>query len=112
MDVQEFYEILNKQKIHPQFDMNGNLQNGVKDLIEKFITPTYPNVHFTLSDDKRVSNETFTYSFLGESVLDVITKIENEYPICITITPNEQEGFDLSLEYYKRNFYYGRINTK
>lgn len=68
-----------------------------------------PNIRFVYNKDPRVTRHTIDRSFIGETLEEVITKIENTYPITLTLTPNLEGGFDLSFEYYERHFYFDPV---
>lgn len=68
-----------------------------------------PNIRFVYNKDPRVTRHTINRSFIGETLEEVITKIENTYPIVLTLNPNLEGGFGLSFEYYERHFYFDPV---
>lgn len=115
MEYEDFRAILRARVLHPQIDLTGSLQGGMAYLFKRMlIRPDNPDlavpiIRFVYNKDPRVTKHTINRSFIGETLEEVITKIENTYPISFTLTPNLEGGFDLSFEYYERHFYFDPI---
>lgn len=108
MTTEEFREFAKSYKIHPQIDVNGNIQDGARMLFEQAFANS-PSVRFIETTDKRVLQEKLIYSYLGETLMQAITQIENEYPVVFALLETESGGLEVSLEYHPRNLTFKEV---
>lgn len=105
MNVQDLYSLLRQRIIMHQIDIRNDIQDGVERILnENLVNPKdsnrkVPGFHFIRSNDLRIDSIKISESYFGESLLDAFTKLENEYPIIISITPNEEDSYNFSVEY-------------
>jgi hypothetical protein len=94
---------LDRRIIYPQVVIYGNLQNGIKTLLDQnAINPTDPNrkisnLIFSPSEDPRILEMTIEGQYYGENLYDTISLICMEKQIGFMITLNEQFQFVFSL---------------
>lgn len=95
--------ILDRRIIWGQQTFNGNLQNGIKTLINDcFINPTdskrkVENFIFEESTDTAITELTFEAKYLGDNLLDIVEKLCNDYEIGYKITLNDKKQFVFKL---------------
>ena len=95
--------ILTRRIIWGQKTISGNLQNGIKTLLnECIISPTdelrrIPNFIFEESSDPSITNLTINAQYTGDNLYDVIQKICEERGIGFKITLNENKQFVFKL---------------
>lgn len=95
--------ILDRRIIWGQQTFNGNLQDGIKTLIDScFINPTdskrkVENFVFEESTDTAITELTFEAKYLGDNLLDVIEKLCNDYEIGYKITLDDEKQFVFKL---------------
>lgn len=97
MDYYDLIDLLRSKKITKQIDIKGSLQAGIRDIFAE--TGVLSNqILFAQSADPKVLSITWTASFLGETVMDVLTRMSNNFSINLTAIPTETNGFILMLE--------------
>lgn len=96
--------ILDRRVIFAKTVINGNLQNGIKKLLnENAIQPIdpnrkIPNLRFVASSDSRITSLTMNAIYLGEGLLDIIQTECQANDLGFKIIYNESLGtFDFSL---------------
>lgn len=103
MTVDEFRVYAANYRIHPQIDIEGDLNEGARKLIEQAFAND-PSVRFVPSTDKHVLQEEAYFSFLGETLMNAIVSIENETPVAFSLLETDDDGLEISLEYNPRIF--------
>lgn len=101
MTVDEFRKFANSYRIFPQVDIEDGLQLGIEKLFRQIADCTN-SIHFKLNSDPRVINEKFNCSFLNETLMEAIVKIENETPIVFSLMETEDDCIEIELEYCPR----------
>ncbi len=96
--------ILDRRIIWNQTIITGNLQNGVKTLIDDaIINPSIadrkiPNFKFIISDDPSVTSCSFdSAQFTGDNLLDVILTLTQQFGLGFKIILNDDNEFEFSL---------------
>lgn len=95
--------ILNRRIIWGQKTLSGNLQNGIKELLDDcIINPSdndrkIDNFIFEYSDDPAVTGLTIQAQYTGDNLYDVVQKICSEYDIGFKITLNDNKQFVFKL---------------
>lgn len=95
--------ILTRRIVWGQKTIRGNLQNGIKTLLnESIISPIdelrrIPNFIFEDSSDPAITNLTINAQYTGDNLYDVIHKICAERGIGFKITLNENKQFVFKL---------------
>lgn len=96
--------ILRRRIIWKQTTISGNLQNGIKKLInENIISPSVsgraiPNFVFVDSTDSRITSLTHEEQYTGDNLYEVITKLCETYNIGFKIIYNfDNARFEFSL---------------
>lgn len=95
--------ILERRIIWTQTILSGNLQEGVKKLLdENIISPTdvnrkIPNFIFEYSEDEAITSLTLNTQFTGDNLYDVISLICNANNIGFKITLNDQKQMKFKL---------------
>ena len=95
--------ILNRRIIWGQKTLSGNLQNGIKELLDDcIINPSdsdrkIDNFIFEYSDDPAVTGLTIQAQYTGDNLYDVIQKICSEYDIGFKVTLNDNKQFVFKL---------------
>lgn len=108
-DLSLFYFFKTKM-IDPSIEFHGNLQNSIATMFSLTVSDTLRNsvkigpIIFKYSRDPRVCNLEYEMLCPGRTISDVIVKVENEFPVIFVAVPREDEGYDISLEYYERSF--------
>ena len=98
MEDYELLDLFRRTKIAKQIDIEGSLQVGIrKVLAETGILSD--KITFAQSSDPRVLAITWIASFLGETVMDVFTRMSNNFSIDLAVIPTETGGFVLMLEH-------------
>lgn len=112
MDDLSLFNFFKTKTIGVEFEFRGNLQNSVKDLFAKTVSSTAQNasgvgpVVFKPSKDRRVRGLEYEMCCPGRTLSDAIVKVENELPVVFVAIPTEEGGYEITLEYYERNFEY------
>lgn len=95
--------ILNRRIIWGQKTLSGNLQEGIKSLIDDcIINPSdsnrkIDNFIFEYSDDPSITELTIQAQYTGDNLYDVVQKICSEYDIGFKITINDYKQFVFKL---------------
>lgn len=95
--------LLSRRIVWGQKTLTGNLQNGIKTLLEEaFISPTdkkrkVSNFIFKESEDPKITDLKIDTQYTGDNLYDVIQKICEEKNIGFKITINEQKQFVFEL---------------
>lgn len=95
--------LLNRRVVWKQTILTGNLQNGIKQLLdENIISPEIAerkidNFIFEASDDSAITELTIEAQFTGDNLYDVIHAICLAYNIGFKITLNENNQFVFKL---------------
>lgn len=98
MEDYELLDLFRRTKVTKQIDIEGSLQVGIrKVLAETGILSD--KIMFAQSSDPRVLAITWIASFLGETVMDVFTRMSNNFSIDLAVIPTETGGFVLMLEH-------------
>lgn len=97
MDEKEFLRLLRETKITKQIDISGSLQVGIQTVLQESGVLD-ERIRFSESSDLKVLSIRWVASFLGESVLDILTRMSNNFGIDLAIIPTENGGFVLFLE--------------
>lgn len=95
--------ILKRRIVWKQRSVSGNLQNGIKTLLEEnVINPSLdvrqiPNFIFEESTDEKITSLTFEAEYLGTELYEVVSKLcaENEIGFKITLNDTNQLVFKL-----------------
>lgn len=95
--------ILDRRIIWGTLDINGNLQNGIRQILtESIISPAIPdraipNFIFEDSTDPNVTSLTMEHQYTGDNVLDVIKDLCSSNDIGFKIVLNDRNQFVFSL---------------
>lgn len=95
--------ILTRRIIWGQRTLSGNLQNGIKTLLdENVISPTdenrkIDNFIFEESTDERITKLTLEAQYTGDELYEVISKLCKEHDIGFRITLNDNKQFVFGL---------------
>lgn len=95
--------ILDRRIVWTQTTLNGNLQNGIKKLIdENIISPSkesrkISNFIFEASTDKAITDLTIDAQYTGDNLYDVVTSLCEEHEIGFKITLNDKNQFVFKL---------------
>ena len=95
--------ILKRRIVWGQRNLTGNLQNGIKTLLEEnVISPTDPNRRidnfiFEESTDERITKLTIEAQYTGDELYDVISKLCKEHDIGFRVTLNDNKQFVFKL---------------
>ncbi|MBS6180578.1 MAG: siphovirus ReqiPepy6 Gp37-like family protein [Erysipelotrichaceae bacterium] len=95
--------ILDRRIIWGQKTLSGNLQNGIKTLLnESIISPSdknrkIDNFVFEASDDPAITKLTIEAQYTGDNLYDVIQKICEERSIGFKVTLNDKKQFVFKL---------------
>lgn len=95
--------ILMRRIVWKQRILSGNLQNGIKTLLEEnIISPADPdrkidNFIFEESTDERITKLTIDTQYTGDELYDVIAKLCAEHDIGFKITLNDNKQFVFKL---------------
>lgn len=95
--------ILDRRIVWGQKTISGNLQNGIKTLLEEnVISPSNPdrkiaNFVFEASDDPIITGLAIDAQYTGDNLYDVINKICGERDIGFKITLNDNKQFVFKL---------------
>lgn len=103
MTSKDFICFARTYRIFPQIDIDGDLQEGIAKLFEQ-VSLKRSDVSFIKTEDKRVLNERFVCSYVGETLMEAITQIENETDIQFSLIDGEDDTLEVFLEYYPRIF--------
>lgn len=95
--------ILDRRIIWGQTNINGNLQNGIKKLLDDcIISPTDPkrrldNFIFIPSENPLITELTIDAQYMGDNLYDVIQKIceEKQIGFKVILTPDKKFAFSL-----------------
>lgn len=90
--------LLAETVIRPQIDIHGPIEDGIRKVLNQTILPKNPEITFEKTSSSAVQQTIWVRSFLGESVLDVITKMQNAFPIDLVVVPTSEGGFVLYLD--------------
>lgn len=95
--------ILNRRIVWTQTSLDGNLQNGIKQLLtDAFISPTVeerkvPNFVFKESTDERIASLTMEAQYTGDDLYEVIKDLCTANDIGFRITLDESNNFVFEL---------------
>lgn len=95
--------ILNRRIIWGRKTLSGNLQNGIKELLDEcIITPSdsdrkIDNFIFEYSDDPAITELTINAQYTGDNLYDVIHKICSERDLGFKVTLNDNKQFVFKL---------------
>lgn len=95
--------ILNRRVVWGRLRINGNLQDGVKALLDAcFINPEdenrkIDNLVFEYSTDSAITDLTLTAQYTGDNLYDVIHKICNEFGLGFKMVLNDDMQFVFKL---------------
>lgn len=95
--------ILDRRIVWGTETIKGNLQNGVKTLLDKNVISSIwpdrniPNFVFQASTDTRITSLTLDAQYTGDVLYDVITGICEEHKIGFKIVLNDENKFVFSL---------------
>ena len=95
--------ILDRRIVWAQTDISGNLQNGIKRLLnENIINPTIadrriPNFIFEDSDDPEITKLTMENQYTGDNLLDIIQTLCETNEIGYRILLNDEGNFVFKL---------------
>lgn len=95
--------ILKRRVVWTQTSLNGNLQNGIKQLLtDAFISPTVaerkvPNFVFKESSDSRITKLTMEAQYTGDDLYEVVTGlcVANDIGFRITLDSSNNFVFEL-----------------
>lgn len=96
------HALLCRTVIRSQIDIDGSIDDGIRTILLQTVLPEHPELRFTPTTSKIIRNTTWIRSFLGETVMDVITQMESSFPIVFTAVPTSDGGFELYLEEKRR----------
>lgn len=99
MTDRELYELMKTTIIRKQVDIDGSLQDGIKRVLKESGVLDGTKIRFMKSTDPRVAEIKWIASFLGESLMDMIVRARNSFPIDFVAIPTVHDGFVLMLEY-------------
>lgn len=100
--------LLERRIVTQNTEIDGNLQNGIEDLLEENVYPfedsdrTFSNLQFIPSTDSRITDLTLTASFFGETILEILEDVCTLYNIGFRMT--YEDGAD---KCFKFQLYYG-----
>ena len=109
--------ILKRRIIWNRTEINGNLQEGVKILLdENIINPTdenrkIPNFEFEENTDERITSLTWEMKYGGDNLYDVICKICESKEIGFQITLTDDNRFIFKLLVGEDRSYAQELNT-
>lgn len=95
--------ILDRRIVWETTDIDGNLQNGIKQLInEAFINPTdpnrkVPNFVFQDSTDPKITELTMDHQYTGDNLLEIVQDMCDANDIGFKIILNDSNQFVFSL---------------
>lgn len=95
--------ILDRRTIFPQTSINGNLQNGIKQLLnETIISPSntdrkISNFVFEDTTDTNITSNTIEAQYTGDNLYDVICSLCTTFEIGFEITLNSSNQFVFKL---------------
>ena len=95
--------ILKRRIVWKQRSISGNLQNGIKTLLdENVISPSDPdrkidNFIFEESTDERITKLTIDAQYTGDELYEVIVKLCKEHDLGFKITLNDNKQFVFKL---------------
>lgn len=95
--------ILKRRIVWGQRSITGNLQNGIKTLLdENVINPVDPdrridNFIFEESTDERITSLTIDAQYTGDELYDVVSKLCKEHGIGFRVTLNDNKQFVFKL---------------
>lgn len=90
--------LLSQTKINPQIDISGSIEDGMRAIFSQTLFQNHPELTFIRSPTPAVRQTKWIQSFLGESILDVVTKMENAFDIALCVLPTSDGGFILYLD--------------
>lgn len=102
MDDRRLFEFFRSAEVGSQFEFHGSLQHCLVKLFANLKGP----VRFVPTVDPRITSLIYEHYCPGRTVSEIITRVENEFPITFIAIPTEDGGYDISLEYYERKFPY------
>lgn len=97
MEEKELIALFRNTKIEKQIDIDGSLQVGIRKVLQESGILN-DKISFAQSSDPRVLSVNWIASFLGETVMDVVVRMGNNFLIDLVAIPTESGGFILSLE--------------
>lgn len=95
--------ILKRRIVWGQRSITGNLQNGIKTLLnENVINPSDPdrkidNFIFEASTDERITSLKIDAQYTGDEIYDVVSKLCKEHGIGFRVTLNDNKQFVFKL---------------
>ena len=95
--------ILKRRIVWKQRSISGNLQNGIKTLLEEnVINPADPdrkidNFIFEESTDERITSLTIEAQYTGDEIYEIIVKLCKEHGIGFKVTLNDNKQFVFKL---------------
>lgn len=101
MTSEQFFEFAKTYEIRPTIDINQDLCAGVQALFDQ-VCQREPSIRYIPTTDRHVLNMRFNEIYLGESLRYAITQIENECEVQFALTDTEDDGVEVTLEYYPR----------
>ena len=93
----KFHSLLAETVICPQIDIDGPIEDGIRQVLSQNLFSKYPELSMIKSPSKKVQQATWVQSFLGETILEVLTKMENSFSIILAAIPTSDGGFVLYL---------------
>lgn len=97
MREKELLDLLRNTKIKKQIDIEGPLQVGIRKILADSGVLN-DRIRFVQSLDPKILSITWVASFLGESVLDVMTRMSNNFDVNLSAIPTQDDGYVLMLE--------------
>lgn len=112
MDDLSLFNFFKIKTIGVEFEFRGSLQKSIKELFGKNVSSSGKNtdgigpIVFKPSKDRRIRELEYEMLCPGQTIMDAIVKIENEFPVAFVAIPTEEGGYEITLEYYERTFEY------
>ena len=91
-------ELLAQTRVDPQIDIEGLIEDGVYRILSQKLLPEHPELEFVKTPSIWIPHITWTRFFLGESIQDIVTIMENSFPIIFCAVPTSEGGFLLYLD--------------
>lgn len=85
-------------RVEPQIDIEGPVVNGMEKVLGQRLLPEHPELVYRKATDPVVKRTEWVASFLGETLAEAVTRMENSLGIRLAAVPTPEGGFELYLE--------------
>lgn len=112
MDDLELFKFFRHKKVSSTFEFHGYLQHSLARLFADTFSSCSSNsdkigpIRFIPNVDERVKLIEYEHYCPGTTMSEIIVRVENEFPVIFAAIPTEDGGYDITLEYYEREFAY------